>query len=686
MLDPFRLACTHCSSKVIVRHEHMLGQSLPCPKCKGLIEVPSSPPGRPAPQIMNSAAMTKDGDPAWEEMLANESFLTPAESETDSLSRFRPMDDAALLSTTFTPPAPLTPFEPPPALPLHKQNWQSGNVAKRRQLMVLTTIAISSSLLAIVGFLVFVRYVGSPDKPVVVQNPPKVPPTHPVVPVSIDPTLVQDQPKESTLVEPTDVEPIAPAAPEPDISSAEESQPELNPSTPEGINPNGGTNSDALSSPDASQVNNELPSGLDGPETTNDELPSFLRPWNEILSPSNAMSDAGFGNNLTGSELDIQNADIDIDQVFHPPAKSVPNWEAKSKQSISSFKMKGPSVLRCIDLFSKMTGIGITIDWQSCRVAGIDLTKSMDIEEKDKTIDELLALITANHQLELSFNNLGLPKLGATQAAMEAKLPTNWNVAELLTNSGAKPSDAQLAAETLIKLWGFGDRCVYNDGRLEWSDLATPIDKANVLASLCELSTIRKLDQDSPWHPLKFPSLLFSSSEWQASSERLNKTISMSTIVAEKRPIPDILSTAAKEAGMNIIVDWQHVWQHGLVPNELAVAVLRGRTLPQVASRFINNYSIEIIPIAKDTVWVSTGDVRRKLIHVIPVRLPKDFKLEDLKQSLKLLAPLGPDDRSRFRVVPIPGFADVFYARICSPRADQIDDSDLVLSFGWPRE
>jgi len=659
--------------------------------------------------VINSAALTKEGNPAWDEMLANESFLTPAESEADTSSRFRPMEDAAPLATTFTPPKPLAPLDPSPALPLHQQNWQSGNVAKRRQLMVITTIAISSSLLALVGFMAFVRFVGSSSKTDVAQNPLKKPSLEQALPGSPDAALEKALPQVPPDSDPTGVDTIAdkpensePIIPEtgdpkgdamlpngPETSTSEEPQNALNPlvsESPESLDAATESTADPKSPPDVSKESSQVPAGLDGPETSDDELPEFLRPLLDIINPNNAMSDAGFGNNQTETELDVQNADIDIDQVYHPPAKAVPNWEAKAAQSLNSFKIKDTSVLRCIDLFSKMTGVGITVDWQSCRVAGIDLTKRMDMEENGKTIAELVTLLAARNQLEMSFDNLGLPKLAASRLAMEARLPTGWNVTEALTSPDSKPGDAKLAADLLIKLWGFGDRCVWNEGQLEWNDLATPMDKANLLASLCELSSIRKSSQESPWHPSKHSGLLFSTSEWQRSSERLNKKISMSTIVAERRPIPEILATAATQVDMNLIFDWEHVWQHGLVPNEFAVTLLRGRTLPQVANRFVNNYSIEIVPIASDTVLVTTGESRRKRIHVIPISMPKDFKLDDLKQSLKLLAPLGPDDRSRFRVLPIPGLENMFYARICGPRADQIDDSDLVLSFGWNRE
>jgi len=89
------------------------------------------------------------------------------------------------------------------------------------------------------------------------------------------------------------------------------------------------------------------------------------------------------------------------------------------------------------------------------------------------------------------------------------------------------------------------------------------------------------------------------------------------------------------------------------------------------------------VPISQDTLWLTTREVRRKLLRVVPLRLPKNFKVDDLKQSLRALAPVI-GDVSKFRVIPIAGTDDLFFARICSPRIDQINDPDLILGFGWP--
>jgi hypothetical protein len=71
------------------------------------------------------------------------------------------------------------------------------------------------------------------------------------------------------------------------------------------------------------------------------------------------------------------------------------------------------------------------------------------------------------------------------------------------------------------------------------------------------------------------------------------------------------------------------------------------------------------------------------MIRVVPLRLPKNFKADDLKQSLRALAPVV-NDQSKFRVIPIVGTDDLYFARICSPKVDQLNDPDLAAGFAWP--
>jgi len=328
-------------------------------------------------------------------------------------------------------------------------------------------------------------------------------------------------------------------------------------------------------------------------------------------------------------------------------------------------------------VFSRMTEVGVTVDWQSCRVAGIDISKRIELNFTNKLVSEMLEQIVQDNGLVLTMDPIGLPVISAPKELTESKMNIDWSISGLFPAGGEKQG-----CEDLLRLWGYDDVCRLVDGRLVWTEQATPIEKANLFSSLCQLAKLRNQDAEL-WNQAPDASLIFSPNQWNASYPGLERRISVKAIVPERRPIADVLMLAAEESKLNLVIDWQNVWGHGLSPSESAFVVVGGRKFPQVAKRFLNDYALELVPISQDTLWLTTREVRRKLLRVVPLRLPKNFKVDDLKQSLRALAPVI-DDVSKFRVIPIAGTDDLFFARICSPRVEQLNDPDLILGFGWP--
>ena len=685
-----------------MRHEQLLGQTLPCPKCKDPISVPTSPPApadtanNPKPaatkptssqlasapravggQIIDSTAMTKVGDVDWNEILASDDPAARTDS-SDSGPKFRSLNepDFIPIPSTFTPisPLPASDLEKP----IHEQAWQSNAAAKRRQMLILATIGVTGSLVAVGCFVLFVQMVGNKPQPVASGPGENTAGAKSIEAAPILPELDKSEPtappSQETVVVPT-LEPSVgsgqavdetPEKAPIESTNATASMPQADSTTtPLNLKPTDSQPATATPTPDQPK------------EEASTAIPPVFGRFRISLQPDN-INAAITEPSPERAELNIENAPVVQKQVFHPDPKPVPVWAEKSNLAFSSFRQKDISLLRCIDLFGRMTGVGITVDWQSCRIAGIDLAKKIDIDEKDKTIAELVSQIVLANGLEWNLDAKGLPVISAPKAAMEAKSQLDWSTAGLFQVGSEREG-----CETLIRLWEYQDVCSFSDGRLQWNDQATPLQKANMKASLCELATLQRLEA-SPWSkPQELP-LIYSLDQWNKSVATLERKTNLTLEAHERRPIPDLLMTVAAETKLNLVIDWQNVWQHGLTPTSSAAIVLGGRTFPQTAKRFLTDYALEIVPILDDTVLLTTQEFRRQsLIRIIPLRMPKNSKIDDLRQYLRTLAPLE-GTRSKFKIVPIPGADDLFFARICSPSSEQLIDPDIVLGLGWP--
>ncbi len=646
----------------------MLGQTLPCPKCKGPIAVPAISPAnktaaRPAPTtgprasapIVDSTAMTKVGDFDWNEILPNEDVSSRSEHQGDSGLRFKSANEPDFIPI----PSTLNPITPMVASaadrPIHRQAWQSNALAKRRQWLTLATIAISGSLCAIGGFVVFLQMVGSKSKPI--AETPTVASSLPAI----------DKPDSNALKE-LDLNSSSEATP----ATQDDNHPLIEMSQEKTLPP-----FDAPTLPNLDSASGGKPLVAGAPLDDDSQLSAFDSPLPWILGGNNTLGEILTTNN-DSTELIIEEADVYQEMEIHPKPHPIPSWDKSDKMVLAAVKDRNTSLLRCIDLFGRLSGIGITVDWQSCRVAGIDITQKIEIDAENKSVAAIVEEIVQSQGLEWTLGDLRLPVISAPKKRMDLKMQIDWSIVGLFPE-GAE----QAGCGTLIKLWGCDDVCSFSEGQLKWTEQATAIEKANMQASLAELASVRKLDDANPWYKTPESGRIFSTSQWNKSSTAFERRIRPTVHAPERRPIPDLLMTAAAETNLNLVIDWQNAWRHGLTPNELAAIVLAGRTFPQVAKRFLTDFALELVPISDDTVWLTTREVRRKLIRVVPVRLPKNFKVDDLRQSLRLLGPVV-DELSKFKVVPIPGTEDLFFARICSPNASQLSDPDVMLGLGWP--
>ena len=156
-------------------------------------------------------------------------------------------------------------------------------------------------------------------------------------------------------------------------------------------------------------------------------------------------------------------------------------------------------------------------------------------------------------------------------------------------------------------------------------------------------------------------------------------------ILYEERPIVDIMDRAAQASQIELLVDWPSAWSHGLHPNRMALSLLRGRTMLEISSRFLDDHSLELVPLDSKTWMLTTEKQRRSMIRLIAVRTDRGITLDDIKVSLRGLVPRANDGKSLFRSANVPGAKDVVLLRICPPSSNLMFDDELAASLGVNR-
>jgi hypothetical protein len=379
-------------------------------------------------------------------------------------------------------------------------------------------------------------------------------------------------------------------------------------------------------------------------------------------------------------EFDIESLQYPESDLHHPKPKTLGVWN----EVAGSFKIDSPadseppemSLSQCLEMFGRLTDIGITIDWQTCRAMGMDDNPSVQLKLESSSIEGVLTELLAKQDLKLQIDPNGFPfAVPATKPQPQEEI---WKLDEIVD-----PTKSKELAELLVSMWELEPFCREENGTIVWSQTANLVDKARAFETLKQLA--KSLGKPSPkWSSsnrvLESP---FSIDVWKASREILAKTVAPSVLQQESRSVTEILQTAAREVGAHILVDWKSAWKHGLTPSEEGISVLRNRTLPMIANRHLVQYALELMPISPDTFVLTTGKTRQSSLCVVPIRLSPEQKLENVKRALSTLRPIGPDGLPRLQMRLVPGQNDLYLARICPPNTIQIFKEEIIDAFGW---
>lgn len=657
---------------------------MPCPKCQKPIAIPSQSPeaippkssespelspyresNSPTPQI-DSTALTKADYGDWDEVLAN----IPENPLDEHLSQIDWGQDGAQRQPEE--PMFVSVEDESPRLP-HQESWQSKDLAKRRQVLLVATIGILSSVLAGVGFWGFLSYMRSER----VANHNGVESTPSEIPsqekLSNDQSTNEGGDNSGIRRSETDTNPSTaevPAVPDPAAQPTIPTEPTV---SVEPLRPAAET-----SKPPAAEAS-DAGKMQESTAPLQEKLPDIFGPngFGFLLDRTVKLPESGYATSPVPTDLDIARREEPPAAVFHPMAKPIPIWSEASSLKISRIKFNNEPLPRCMDLIGRLAGIGITVDWQQLRAASIDERIVVSYDGQDKNLSEILNEVLQTLNLSMQLSPSGMPMVVPVAKNPAAVESGAWDL-----KGYCKAGNEQNLAEQIIRLYELDEACIAANGQLQWKPGSSMVTMAKVKNTINQLAS--QLSPSVP-KPFDIPSgfSLFDFEALRRSEEALKLKTPMNLVSAEAKGITEHLYAVAQATKVNLLIDWIHAWEHGLSPSESEYSVLRNRTLPQVSQKYLDEYALELVAIDHDTILLTTETARRQSYVVIPIKKSSDLRVEDLNRGIYILSPKDIDGRSKFKVEKLPGEEDIYFARICYPKVSQLEDSQLESTFGW---
>lgn len=730
-MDPFRIVCPACSTKLVVRQPELVGRTVPCPKCKNAIHVvragqvawnpgtvaagdlsssessepkkanpPANPPAK-APQkptsSVNSEAITK-ADPGDWDLEAFESALAEQNAPSGDLAQggfFRDSSaDTSPSRKKETEPFAIQPLDPPSSsvgsTNVPAAAWQSPQAKTRRQLLTLIVVGISGCVLAALAFVAFLNYVKSNrDQPKIQNNPPAaaIQPADPNLqkaqaPKPDEPANPQEIARQPELEKPPEltieaapgvnkIEPMVPADPK-EPTAAQAPGLKFNPPAPPPEN--------SIPEKDPTQIG--IPP-IDQPPPIDEPLPSIFKDFLPIFDRSSqpGWSDLGKeGDKTIDQELSIENSEVAFSREYYPQPIPLPNWTERSERKFGRIRTPEMTLLSFVHWLNQITGHAISIDWFLFNLSDVGLDTPFKLESEGTSGEEILKQFTAQIGAQVDIDPQGFVFIRPLAEKLSNKLKPDGTTSLGTLAQGLPEGQDQSILRLVLDLLQV-DGCEYNEGKLSWGPDSTAYQQAQVLAALASIrEAIAGPGDNQAGENQVFD---FNRPEaWMSLLRKSQMKLPKEQILYEERPILDIMIKAAQASQCELLIDWPAVWSHGLHPNRMALSLLRGRTMLEVANRFLEDHSLELVPLDSRTWMLTTEGQRRSMIRLLAVRTDRGVSLEDMRVSLRGLVPRSANGKSLFRSEVVPGAPGVALLRICPPNSNLLGDEELVGALG----
>ncbi|HBE70243.1 MAG TPA: hypothetical protein DDW52_19005, partial [Planctomycetaceae bacterium] len=638
----------------------MRGQLANCPKCQAAVLLepsaeesdtgsgkldaanPPAPPAQPPAVSVDSQAMTKEVAPSTFDNIdlsdlpasepGDEYQLAPVEealsaggslAEDDAVSGTpdAPEPEAASDTTEWTPgESPLVPYDA----------WTSESSSRTRQFLLIGVLGFTGVLLSVVGFFAFLSWYNKPDTDEVAGDPAQaetIVSPEPGTPSLDDTRDATDTAQPEDLTEPP---PDVDASSDPESipsDSTTESSSNANSVLPQGDAPDTGGDTDAGSADTGGTGEpSDTQASADASETAGDDtggsdptaggLPEQLKAMESLLRVEIIPSIRDEGVQPTAPPVTAEELGL-ASTVELPPLEPV---DVAQRMQASVYKLGAAeqvSLSKFLNMWTALSQIPVTVDFGSLASTGVDRDAMLALPPPSQpfsaaTMQSVLEQTTEPLKLTTQVVDNTFIRLSGQDRLSE--LPQSTSIEGLVEAAQQAwmreflveffMDDASLDASEFFEIGA--DALSRDEAKVNaftWGEILRVIEKWRYLATGTTSDFVTQ-------RPHFLADLFYD----DASITKLN---SVSELVSpQARPVGQIISRLADEAGMNVWFDWASLSQVGLGPSTTQAVVTYKRPLRRILADYARTYPFSIAILDGKSLWITSRKMHRSTVQV----------------------------------------------------------------------
>ncbi len=660
-VEPHLVQCNSCQSRIRIRNPNLIGKRVACPKCKA--EVLITPPAPPKihvaradmPQV-DSTALTKDGfgDEALgllssqnadgavggetpfsnfdfsdiDSALAQQSQANAAQATQAAYSSEVERQNPSSTAEQWIAPERVAPTE----------QWSSRSTAQRRQYLIIGFLGASSCLIAVLSFILFLRWYqseptkiadakkqeqqqkpndqqanlnnqvngGSEDKPNEKANGQDSVEGQGSSDSSVAPSDSNAKPAETRI----EIEPESTATQNPPKADREGTVASTEPKTNGPLTNGPLANGTPLESPSADTtvaiVKADTPPQIQQLLKIIGE-PQVVPPQQKLIVPEKPK--------VTDLEIETGNRELTMTPVANLA-------ELASQRNVWGLSLPNRRLSDVLAVWNTIVGLPVEINPISLTAADFDFDQSFDVELKETTasagIDQLAAALGL--KAESRDNRFWLLSAPVPD---EKKLPRSIKIDDLVSS----PEQQSWLAETIESIFpGTASSLEYVDGKL--------ISKPDGLDHLTWFTLVRMLEN---WRQQR--GLASGLPQYRKESLRVpfvpaakvaafNSTLT--DVNSTARPLAQLVNRQCFSAGVTCWVDWAALEYlpvrlaageaKSISPQTQRISVTHNRTLKQFLSELDFELGMVTMVIDEKTIMITSRFAYRRMqqVFVIP--------------------------------------------------------------------